>query len=194
MSFPIERHARKYTYKDYLTWSDDERWELINGMPYNMTPAPSTKHQDVLGELFTEFRVYLRDKSCRVFVAPFDVRLFAENDNDENVYNVVQPDITVVCEKSKIDDKGCKGSPDLIVEVLSPATAKKDKNEKRKLYQQAKVKEYWIVDPLNETVEVFMLKEDGKFHDSETYSKEDQLKVGIFEDLTIDLKLIFKEG
>ncbi|MFC4769551.1 Uma2 family endonuclease [Effusibacillus consociatus] len=179
----------KYSYRDYLRWNDDQRWELIDGIPHNMTPAPSTKHQIILRELLVEFAVYLRGKPCEVFGAPFDVRLSASEQNEE-IFNVVQPDISVVCDKKKIDEKGCKGAPDLIVEILSPSTAKKDKATKKKLYETYGVKEYWVLDPLNENIEVFVLNE-AKYGESQIYGKDDQLKVSIFEDLTIDLDSIF---
>jgi Uma2 family endonuclease len=194
MSLPERQVEQKFTYKDYLTWNDEERWELIDGVPfpYNMTPAPSRKHQTISRELLTEFSLYLRDKECHVYNAPFDVRLLIDEENDELTTNVVQPDIVVVCDKDKLDDKGCKGNPDLIIEVLSPSTAKKDLEIKRELYERAKVKEYWIVDPLNEVVLVFALNEDGKYDAAKAYDKEDALKVGIFEDLVIELKNIFR--
>lgn len=192
MSVPEYDLKRKYTYQEYLGWSDDERWELIDGMPYAMSPAPSRKHQEVVGELFAEFRNYLRDKSCRVYIAPFDVRLGVENEADNQAINVVQPDITVVCDKNKLDDKGCKGAPDLIVEILSPSTGKRDRWLKYKLYERAGVQEYWIVEPQNETVEVYRLHSE-QYVLCGVYGKEDQVEVGIFEEMTIDLELVFRE-
>jgi Uma2 family endonuclease len=158
-----------------------------------MSPAPSRKHQETLLELAGEFRNYLKDKACRVYPAPFDVRLFAETKSNDKVMNVVQPDITVVCDKNKLDETGCKGTPDLIVEILSPSSIKHDRWLKYKLYERAGVREYWIVDPTNESIEVFILNEDGKYEISGVYSKEDEVKVNIFEDLTLDLNLIFRE-
>jgi Uma2 family endonuclease len=191
MSLSIGKHERRFTYKDYLTWNDDERWELINSVPHNMTPA-SRRHQEIAGELYRRIGNYLADKSCRAYIAPFDVRLPIGDEQDEDTENVVQPDVVVVCDISKLDDRGCKGSPDLIVEVLSPTTAKKDRNEKFKLYERVGVKEYWIVDPMHVTIEVFSLV-DGKYGHAEIYSKEDELKVGIFDDLTIDIEAVFKD-
>lgn len=194
MSLPIRKQQRKYTYKDYLTWDDEERWELLDGIPYNMSPAPSRRHQECVGELYRFFGNYLENKKCRTYIAPFEVCLLLkdESHDDENIENVVQPDVLIVCDEEKLTERGCKGSPDLVVEVLSPATAKKDRNEKLKLYEQAEIKEYWIVDPVHETIEVFSLQ-TGKYGHAETYSIQDDLKVGIFEDLIMNVRSIFSE-
>jgi Uma2 family endonuclease len=192
MNLPMHDPERKYTYRDYLNWPHEERWELIDGIPYAMSPAPSRKHQKILGELFAEFRNYLTDKECEVYPAPFDVRLLAESKSDDEVMNVVQPDITVVCDKNKLDDRGCNGTPELIVEILSPSTGKHDRWLKYKLYERAGVKEYWIVEPQNETVEVYML-EDNRYMLHGVYGKEDAVKVGSFDGLTIDLNVVFKD-
>jgi Uma2 family endonuclease len=180
---------QKYTYADYLTWSDDERWELIDGVAYHMTPAPSPEHQDISRELLTEFNNYLRGKTCKVYPAPFDVRLFPNEKKDDN--DVVQPDLTIVCNPDFITKLGCEGVPELVIEILSPSTAKKDKGEKKRLYQRAGVKEYWIVDPLYKTVEVFVLDENGRYGEAELYGSEDEIEVRRFEGLTIHLKDIF---
>ncbi|WP_018131122.1 Uma2 family endonuclease [Effusibacillus pohliae] len=193
MSMPKLEPERKYSYSDYLKWDDGERWELIDGIPYNMTPAPAEKHQRILGELVTEFATYLRGKTCRVYVAPFDVRL-SEADDDDQTYNVVQPDLVVICDRNKIDERGCKGAPDLVVEILSPGyAAKRDKLHKFHLYQKYGVKEYWIVDPLHENVDVYRL-ENGKYGERQVYTKEERVPVGIFEDFAIDLQIVFAGG
>lgn len=181
---------KRYTYADYLNWDDNERWELIDGIPFNMTPAPGTKHQRVSGRLFNQFFNYLDDKTCEVFTAPFDVRLEGHTTKNEEILHSVQPDIVVICDKNKIDEKGCKGSPDLIVEVLSPSTSKLDKQIKKKTYENFKIKEYWIVDPLNENVEVFVLTE-GRYIESRVFEKNDDIKVGIFDGFMIKLNSIF---
>jgi len=183
----------KYTYKDYLSWDDDERWELINGQAYNMTPALAPRHQELSGELFRQFSNFLLGKSCKVYPAPFDVRLPDPGESDDDAQNVVQPDISVVCDRSKIDDRGCKGSPDLVIEILSPSTARKDMKEKFLLYERAGVKEYWVVDPSAKTVMIFRQYIDSRFGRPEVYSEEDQVAVGILEGLTIDLGLVLKE-
>ena len=120
------KQEERFTYGDYVTWDDDERWELIDGVPYNMSPAPRVRHQAISRELLAEFVLYLRGKSCQVFAAPFDVRLPESDERDDLVETVVQPDLSVICDRGKLDDAGCRGAPDLIVEILSPGTAHKD--------------------------------------------------------------------
>jgi Uma2 family endonuclease len=183
----------KYTYKDYLTWDDDERWELISGQLYNMTPAPSRRHQKLSGELFRQFANFLFGKTCEVYDAPFDVRLPEPGESDDDAQNVVQPDLVVICDPSKLDDHGCKGSPDLVVEILSPSTSRKDLKEKFLLYERAGVKEYWVVDPVAKTVMAFRQYIDSRFGRPDVYSEEDKAPVGVLEGLTIDLGLVFKE-
>lgn len=183
--------AERYTYADYLRWDDGERWELIDGKAYNMTPAPSRKHQDISGEIFRQISNYLVGKPCRVYPAPFDVRIPEGSEADDAIANVVQPDLVVVCDPTKLDERGCIGSPDLVVEILSPATARKDIKEKFLLYERAGVREYWIVDPAAATVMVFRRGEDGRFGRPDVYSAEDRPAVGIFSDLAIDLSTVF---
>jgi len=180
-----------FRYGDYLKWDDGERWELIDGVAYNMTPAPSRFHQRVSGQLFLQFGNFLSNSSCEVYAAPFDVRLPEGDEADEAITTVVQPDISVVCDPSKLDDKGCKGSPDLIVEILSPATARKDLKEKFLRYERAGVREYWIADPSGKTVTVFKRSDAGLFGRPDVYGEEERIKVGIFEDLEIDLQPVF---
>ncbi|WP_245543307.1 Uma2 family endonuclease [Kyrpidia tusciae] len=191
LSSSVHQPDRRYNYEDYLNWLDDKRWELIDGVPYDMSPSPSRRHQFILGQLAAEFTSYLRGKPCEAFVAPFDVRLFAETKGDDEIFDVVQPDLSVICDTAKLDERGCAGSPDLIVEILSPSTGKKDRWIKYKLYERAGVKEYWIVEPVNSTVEVFRLNLDGRFELDAVYGQGDRLRVGLFEDLVIDLDVVF---
>ncbi|PWA07830.1 Uma2 family endonuclease [Pueribacillus theae] len=184
---------KQYSYKDYLCWTGEERIELIDGIPYNMPPAPSRQHQKILGKIFWEFQNYLRDKECEVYVSPFDVRLLSEDKADNEVKDVVQPDVSVICDKNKLDEKGCNGSPDLIVEILSPATAKHDRLRKYNLYEKAQVKEYWIVDPVNETIEKFILTDETFARDG-VFGKSDTIESHIFTDFKIDLYNIFSES
>lgn len=186
-----QKKGQLYTYADYLDWSDDEKWEIIYGEPYAMSPAPSTDHQAILGELFYQFRSYLKDRTCQVFVAPFDVRIPQEDEKDEDIKSVVQPDISIICDKGKIDSKGCIGAPDLIVEIVSSSTFRKDVKDKFFLYEKSGVKEYWLVYPGEKTVMVYKLGEDGKYGRPEVYSEEESVKVGIFQRLNIDLREIF---
>ncbi len=181
----------RYCYGDYLTWDDEQRWELIDGVAYDMSPAPSRRHQGISMELSAQFHGYLRDKPCKAYHAPFDVRLPEGNESDEETFTVVQPDLVIVCDPDKLDDKGCRGAPDLVVEILSPTTSGKDMKQKLNLYEQRGVREYWIVDPSGETVMIFRLAGDGRYHRPEVYTREDTAPVGIFHDLSIDLRTVF---
>lgn len=183
----------RYTYADYLNWPENERWELINGLPYNMTPAPSTEHQRISRELALQLANYLAGKTCEVFFAPFDVRLSPDHEKDEKIDTVVQPDLAIICDRNKLDKKGCKGAPDLIIEIISPATAKKDMQEKFLSYERSGVKEYWLVFPLDRVIDVYMLNKDNIYDRTGLYQYPDKVKVGIFADLNIDLALVFKK-
>lgn len=180
-----------YTYCNYLEWDDNSRCEIIDGKVYEMSAAPSRKHQDILLSLAAEFYTYLKGKSCKVYIAPFDVRLPEGGETDENVRNVVQPDLSVFCDENKLDNKGAKGSPDLIIEVISPSTLKKDLTIKKALYERMGVREYWIVYPMEEVIVVYCLNVQGNFGEIETFDKDSSLKVGIFDDFTINLSTIF---
>ena len=189
---PQKKEDAKFTYRDYLTWSNEERWELIDGAAYDMTPAPEREHQDISRELFLQFGNYLMDKACKVYAAPFDVRLALNNESQDDITNVVQPDITVVCDHSRLDKKGCLGPPDMVIEILSPSTASKDLYEKFELYESAGVREYWLVFPERKTVQVYKLNAGSRYGEAENYNASGAIKVGIFEDLTINLKKVFK--
>lgn len=190
---PEAATKESYTYGDYLKWTDEERWELIKGVPYDMSPAPSRTHQKISGELFRQMANYLTGKTCQVYAAPFDVRLPDQAEKDEEISTVVQPDLVVICDQKKLDERGCKGAPDLIVEILSPCTAAKDLKNKFALYEEKGVKEYWLVDPTNQIVQVFTIEESGTYGRPAIYDSTDQVKVGIFPDLVIDLPAVFGE-
>ncbi|MEQ8187723.1 MAG: Uma2 family endonuclease [Candidatus Eremiobacterota bacterium] len=188
----VAKKTDKYfTYADYLTWPDEERWEIIEGIPFSMS-APSDIHQKVLRELLIEFGVYLRGKTCQIFSSPFDISLpQAQSDEDDNIYTVVQPDLVVICDNNKISRKGCKGAPDIVIEILSPSTASKDCIRKRELYEKHKVKQYWIIEPEEKEVFIFKLTKDFIYRNPEKYKKDDRIKVEGFEGLEIDLNLVF---
>lgn len=156
-----------------------------------MSPAPGRKHQDISVILTNLFFNYLKRKKCKVYAAPFDVRLPDGNENDEDITTVVQPDILVVCDESKLDEKGMRGAPDLIVEIVSPYTAHRDLKEKFYLYEKHRVKEYWIVHPFEETILVYKMSPDNTYQRPESYAGDDTMTVGLFNDLTIDLKEVF---
>ncbi|QDR82003.1 Uma2 family endonuclease [Sporomusa termitida] len=183
-----------YIYADIEKWPESERWELIDGIAYNMTPPPARIHQTVLGILFRKIGNYLEGKQCAVYVAPFGVWFLENNADISNAKNYVEPDISIICDKNKLTDKGCVGSPDMIIEILSPSTAAKDLIKKLSLYENSGVREYWVVHPTDFTVMVFELV-DGRYGKPKTYSPDEEglseVKVGIFENLVIDLKEIF---
>lgn len=183
-----KKQDERYTYADYITWGDDERWEIIDGMPYAMSPSPTQKHQEVSGQLFRRIGNFLEGKPCKVFSAPFDVRLNADEEDD----TVCQPDILVVCDSSKLDGKCCKGAPDLIIEVLSPSTARKDRLIKYARYQRAGVREYWLVDIDTKTVDVAILK-NGIYVRTKIYSDEDILNVSVLGGCAVNLAEVFAE-
>jgi Uma2 family endonuclease len=183
---------QKWTYADYRTWPDDERWELIDGEAFLMSPAPTRRHQEISIELASQFHVHLKGKWCKVYVAPFDVRLSAgEGTDDEAILTVVQPDIVVVCDPSKLDERGCIGVPDLIVEILSPSTAERDLKDKFYLYQRVGVKEYWLVSQSDSTLMVFKLNAIGEYGRPEMYGARDRVDVPMLGDLVVDLADVF---
>ena len=179
-----QKTKKGFTYADYLTWPDDERWELIDGEAYNMTPAPTTRHQNIVYNISFILKSKLLNKSCRPFVAPTDVVL--------SEYDVVQPDVFVVCDEKKITEDNIQGAPDLIIEVLSPATALKDKREKKNLYEKYGVKEYIIVDPAAQYVERFLLEEGGLYVKSEIFGPNEVLPLVSLKEIEIPLWEIFE--
>jgi Uma2 family endonuclease len=184
---------KTYTYADYLKWQFKERVELIKGRIFKMSPAPGRLHQKVTVKLVSRIDRFLEGKKCEVYTAPFDVRFPKEN-NDNKTFTVVQPDLCIICDLTKLDEKGCIGAPDMIIEILSPKTAKKDIKDKFQLYEENGVKEYWIVSPENRLVDVFVLKEDNKYHLIGKFADDDMVKVNIFEDFEINLAEIFTES
>ena len=187
--------TKRYTYADYLTWLDDRRMELINGFIHFFS-APMRRHARISSKVYSAFYNFIERNNgkCHVYYAPFDVRLPLHGSKKDNkIYDVVQPDICVICDLSKLDDKGCIGAPDLVVEVLSPSTLKYDWNYKFNLYEAAGVKEYWIVDPKAKVANVFLLQPDGKYDLGTVYECNQKAPVHIFEGLEIDLNELFEE-
>jgi Uma2 family endonuclease len=180
-------HPKKVSYTEYLTWPDEPRYEIIEGIPY-MQAAPSRQHQRIVTQLTGELYTFFKGKTCEVYTAPFDVRLSSAEDNDE--YQVVQPDISVVCDKRKLDDKGCKGAPDLIVEVLSPSTWQRDRIEKMNQYQRYGVKEYLLIYPNEKIVEQYILDENGIYGTPSIYNEEDVFHSHIFSKFEITMSAI----
>ena len=191
MSHPAKTPDRTWTYADYCTWPEDERWELIDGVAYDMTPAPTRQHSLIAGSLFRQFGNFLEGKPCEAHIAPFDVRLPRGKEKDAEVVSVVQPDVVVVCDEKKLDDKGCRGAPDLVVEVLSPSTASKDHIRKKRLYEQHGVKEYWLVSPTDRILTIYRLGKNGEYGVPEVHGDSETVEVKRFPGLTIDLTRVF---
>ena len=176
----------KFTYADYVQWDDDVRRELIDGVPYLMA-GPNRRHQEILTNLVLQFGNFLKGKHCKVDAAGLDVRLNADTLDD----TVVQPDITIVCDHSILDDAGCRGVPDMVVEILSPSTANYDKTLKFNTYLKAGVREYWIIDPKEKILAVHILK-DGNYI-THAYSSDETVPVHVLEGCIIDLSEVFEE-
>ena len=199
MAMPLSRSER-YSYADYCSWPQDQRWELLEGIPYAMN-APSRKHQALAREFLIRIGQYLAGKTCRVYGAPFDVRLVDSTADtiasDERIMTVIQPDITVICDPAKLDRQGCLGAPDWLIEIVSPGSAQMDYIKKLALYEKYGVKEYWIVHPLDETLMVFRLDAPDetagplRYGRPAVYGSEDEGFPGQFPDLNIPLRELF---
>ena len=180
---------RRWTYADYKNWelAPGERYEIIDGEAFAMS-APTTRHQAMLMELAGQIHTYLRGKTCKVFPAPFDVRLFYEEDESDDT--VVQPDITIVCDERKLGTEGFRGAPDFVVEILSPSNSASEMQTKFDLYRQAGVREYWILDGDKNRLYVYQF--EGKTIASfAAYGAADKAPIGIFSDLTVELSPVF---
>ncbi len=194
MTMPKFNEEDRFTYADYLTWDDDQRWELIDGEAFCMSPGPNRLHQKWLGELHRQIANYLEGKPCEVYLAPFDVRLSEDlAASDEETTTVVQPDISIVCDHEKLDDRGVKGAPDLVVEIISPSTAKRDITTKYELYQRHGVKEYWLMYPNDRMLLVYRLSDDGRYAAPEVFGDSDIVPVPLLGDLIIDMGKVFRE-
>ena len=186
----LPKDDQLFTYADYKGWelNEGERFELIYGEAFGMS-APNARHQEILVEISTQFHNYLRGKPCKVYPAPYDVRLFYKEDESDDT--VVQPDITIICDEKKRGYEGCRGAPDLVIEILSPTNTAIEMERKLKLYQEAGVREYWIVDPENNGLTVYRFQEGAIL--TYTYKRDATVPVGIFNDLNISLEQVFAE-
>lgn len=183
---------KNYTYADYLTWQFDDMVEIIKGKLFKMSPAPTRIHQTISMNFARTLGNFFYKQPCQVFHAPFDVRLFAKKDNaNEQIQTVVQPDLCVICDLTKLDEKGCVGAPDLVVEILSPSTRKKDLQDKFELYQETGVREYWIIHIEETIVEVFYLDEHGIYRLHKMFTNEDEASSYIFPELKVPIEEIF---
>ncbi len=183
---PLAKQKEPATYQEYLSRPEDERWEIIDGVAYNMVPAPNTRHQGILGNLYFSLRGAMRTHRCRSFIAPTDVVLSEEN--------VVEPDLFIVCDEAKITEKCIRGAPDVVFEIISPSSTKKDRLVKRRLYERFGVKEYVLVDPDGRCVERFLLNEPGRYGASEIFDSFQTLTLKSLEGVDIPLGEVFALG
>lgn len=182
--------TKTYNYADYLTWKIKERVELFKGKIMQMSPAPASKHQRLSRIIGTSLINFLEKQPCEVFYAPFDVRLERTVDN-KKVQSVVQPDICVICDATKIDERGCSGAPELMIEILSPGNSKKEMKQKFELYQEAGVLEYWIVQPSEEVIWQYVL-ENGEFINRKPIIVDDSIKSAVIEGFELPLTKVFE--
>ncbi len=179
-----------YSYADYFKWQFEERVELIKGKIFKMSPAPNFDHQVLAGEVYRDLANFLKNQKCRAFMAPFDVRLPKKSNEDKDIYTVLQPDVCVVCDTSKYDKRGCIGAPDIVVEILSPGNNAKELKNKFDAYEEAGVKEYWIVSPQDKTFLVNTLVE-GKYVTSRPMTSGDTVTTPVLQGFSMDLKELF---
>jgi Uma2 family endonuclease len=185
---------KTYTYADYLQWKFDEYVELFRGKLMRMSPAPRRLHQTVAGNIFGPIQRFLRKKPCNVYISPFDVRLPKKSDtSDKAIYTVVQPDISIICDQSKLDERGCIGAPDTIIEILSPGNVDRDLKKKFDLYEEHGVPEYWIVAPGIKNVTVYLLNGAGKYELRGEYDGNGPIPLQSLPDFSLMWEDIFEE-
>lgn len=178
------RDTEYHCYGDYLTWPDDKRYELIDGVAYAMSPAPDLAHQDVAGEIYRQVANLLVGRTCRAFIAPVDVRLPKRDEADGRIDTVVQPDVLVVCDAGKLDRRGVRGAPDWVVEVLSPSTSGHDQIKKRAVYERHGVREYWLIHSIDRVLTVYTL-DNTEFGKPEIYELRGETQVKILPEIII---------
>lgn len=188
---PLSEYG-KYSYADYLTWQFEEMVELIRGKVFRKAAAPRRIHQKISGRVFNKIFNHLEGHLCEVYEAPFDVRLPLKSKKNEYIDTVVQPDICVICDPSKLDELGCVGAPDLIIEILSPGNNKKDLIHKYDVYQEAGVKEYWIIHPSEQTLLAYTLIE-GKYSPSRLLTSSHFIESQSLPGFILDLEYIFND-
>ena len=186
-------YSKTYTYADYLQWDFEDRVELIKGKIFELGPSPFTAHQRVSGNILFAVANYLKKKTCEVFAAPFDVRLPHQSKENKDVINVVQPDICVICDPSKIDERGCLGAPDIVVEILSPGNNKTELQNKYEVYEESGVQEYWIVSPQDKTLLKYTLNQDGVYVSSRLLTTGNDVTTPILPGFVMNLEEVFKD-
>lgn len=185
--------SKTYSYADYLQWKFEERIELIKGRIFKMSPAPSSAHQEISGNIYFAFKLYLLKKPCKVFSAPFDVRLTRKSKMNKDVINVVQPDICVICDRAKIDKRGCIGAPDIIVEIISSGNNKTELQNKYEVYEESGVQEYWIVSPQDKTFMKYTLNQDGVYVASKLMPSEGEVTTPVLPGFVLNLEEVFAD-
>jgi Uma2 family endonuclease len=183
--------SKEYTYADYLKWTFEERLELIKGKLFKMSPAPSRIHQKLSWVIARELADYLKGKPCEAYSAPFDVRLPRKSTNDRDIVTVVQPDICVICDPVKLDDRGCLGAPDIIIEILSSGNNKKELANKYEVYEEAGVKEYWLLAPAEKACLQYTLNEEGRYFTARPMTVGDTVTTSILPGFSLDLEEVF---
>jgi len=195
MAQPAEKHEQLYTYADLLQWPEEERWELIEGVPVDMSPAPGRTHQDIVANIFVQLHASTREFGCTAYFAPIDVRLpETATARDEEIATVVQPDILVVCDEEKLDERGCRGAPDLVVEVVSPTSVLRDNIEKLRLYERHGVREYWIVHPVDRLLFQRVLEDTAtgrRYGVPSVFGPGGKVACHVLPEVTVDLGLVF---
>jgi Uma2 family endonuclease len=180
-----------YTYADYFQWKFEERVELIKGKIFKMSPAPNRFHQELAGDIYAMLHYFLRGKECKTYIAPFDVRLPRKSKDDKDIITVLQPDVCVICDLTKLDKRGCVGAPDIIVEVLSPGNNSREMKNKFEVYEEAGVREYWVVSPQNQTFLIHTL-ENGRFQLSPVKVPGDVVASSVLPGFSLDLTELFR--
>jgi Uma2 family endonuclease len=182
-----------YSYADYLTWKFQDTLELFKGKIRPMA-APGRAHQKLSWKLTVVFDQHFKERPCETYAAPFDVRLYDRKKSvkaDKDIYTVVQPDLCVICDLEKLDERGCLGAPDLIVEILSPGNSAREMRDKKLLYEEAGVREYWIIDPVHETITQFNPAENGQYGNPLIFVNDDLMPSVIFPDFKVRLSGVF---
>ncbi|ADY53271.1 protein of unknown function DUF820 [Pseudopedobacter saltans DSM 12145] len=182
-----------YSYSNYLNWLFDERLELIRGKIFKMSPAPLRIHQKISVNLLRALANFLQGKPCDVYTAPFDVRFPTKSKADKDIYTVLQPDLCVICDKSKLDDRGCLGAPDLVVEILSPGNNKKELLNKYEIYEESGVKEYWVVSPSDKTLLIYTLNETGKYQPSKLFTLSEEVTSSVLPGFVLSIDAVFED-
>ncbi len=183
---------KSYTYADYFKWKFEERVELIKGKIFKMSPAPNRFHQEIAGIIHVRLWLFLENRPCKVYEAPFDVRIPRKSKSDKNIITVLQPDVCVICDLTKLDNQGCLGAPEIVVEVLSPGNNAKELKKKYEVYEEAGVLEYWLVSPQDQWMRVYTLVE-GKFKESPYFVTGDLVTSSVLPGFELNLTDLFKD-